>query len=386
MATFYYCEAEFISSIMLLVLFLNSLNNRRHIETSRIFRHILLMVIAVMLTDMICIALEKASFPHVRQIIYLMNMLYFCLSGAIAFSWLRYTCMRIYRGKDPVDILHSAAVLPLMALLLFVILSPLTHWLFYIDGNNHYERGRFFSIQTFIVYGYMTAAMIISLRKNFQETIRSQKQDCIYMSLFVVPPFLGGLIQLLFYGINLTWPATAISLLIVYVNLKNKETSIDALTSLNNRGRLDIVLQDNIENAANEKSKGLSLLLMDIDNFKHINDTFGHVNGDEALIQTANILKKTFDQTDAFISRYGGDEFAVLLKSKDEEKIKEAIRNIETELEKEQLNNSYPYHISLSIGYAIFGEYNIKNMKELIAAADQSMYEQKKLHKVDLRR
>ena len=91
----------------------------------------------------------------------------------------------------------------------------------------------------------------------------------------------------------------------------NQQATRDGLTGLYNRRYFDETLSDHVA-AANRYQRDLSLVMFDLDAFKHINDTEGHQAGDEVLRQFAGILKSTARRAD-IICRYGGDEFAVIL-------------------------------------------------------------------------
>jgi diguanylate cyclase (GGDEF)-like protein len=91
-----------------------------------------------------------------------------------------------------------------------------------------------------------------------------------------------------------------------------KQMSLDALTQLFNRGALDLQLE---RTASVSFFSGTSacILMVDVDHFKHINDTYGHLAGDAVLQQLANRLVSTFPRKTDFIARYGGEEFCILL-------------------------------------------------------------------------
>jgi diguanylate cyclase (GGDEF)-like protein len=92
----------------------------------------------------------------------------------------------------------------------------------------------------------------------------------------------------------------------------------DKLTALPNRSHFDLNF-DRIFNSSRLHEQDVTVILFDIDNFKHINDTFGHLIGDEILVLVANLLKKCFRDND-IIARWGGEEFIVLLTNVDEKK------------------------------------------------------------------
>jgi len=86
--------------------------------------------------------------------------------------------------------------------------------------------------------------------------------------------------------------------------------SQDPLTRMNNRGNLDRFLHILEDSQAEQQ---VSFIMADIDSFKKINDIYGHAEGDNALIQTADIIRRIFSGTPAFLARYGGDEFVIVM-------------------------------------------------------------------------
>lgn len=115
----------------------------------------------------------------------------------------------------------------------------------------------------------------------------------------------------------------------------------------------------------------LGIIICDLDNLKHVNDTFGHAEGDIMLKQAALLLSKTLNE-DALIARIGGDEFALLLKSLNEEEFK----NIYDKINKVILDynsNRFRTSIQISIG-ASYSESSIGVVRELFKTADKNMY------------
>jgi diguanylate cyclase (GGDEF)-like protein len=147
----------------------------------------------------------------------------------------------------------------------------------------------------------------------------------------------------------------------------------DDLTGLHNRRALHETLHKEIRRSKRYR-KPLSLLMLDIDGFKKINDTFGHQAGDEVLKSVAAHLQEVIRETD-FLARYGGDEFAVILP---ETKAREATVLAER-LKKAVVN--YPISaggdhrsITLSVGVADISNERTDSEEELISRADRVLY------------
>ena len=151
---------------------------------------------------------------------------------------------------------------------------------------------------------------------------------------------------------------------------KEKEYSRkDALTGLANR--LEFIERFEIERLRSERTGApYSLLYIDIDRFKMLNDTRGHHTGDEALIVLANILSENSRKIDT-VSRVGGDEFVVLFTSTDETTCHTLIARIMQASEKYFTNQGWP--ISLSIG-SITDTGKKNSIDEILRMADEKMY------------
>ncbi len=149
----------------------------------------------------------------------------------------------------------------------------------------------------------------------------------------------------------------------------------DELTGLYNR-RGFMALAERQLKLGRRSGRGMMLFVMDVDGLKQINDSFGHLEGDRALKSTAEVLEETFRDSDV-VARLGGDEFAVLAieaSGHSETTIKTRLFECLKSINAEQSC----YEISLSLGVARFDPRNRTSIGELMAKADQAMYEQKR--------
>ena len=159
------------------------------------------------------------------------------------------------------------------------------------------------------------------------------------------------------------------------------EASItDELTGLLNR-RGFFVMSDKLINMADRGNHDLFLLYIDFDNMKLINDKFGHTTGDQAIMETAGLLRDTFRRADV-IGRLGGDEFVVLNMDKiGESNEQSVIKRLDANVKKANRRKNRTYKISLSIGIARYDHDQPSTIDELLSRADSSMYEIKERKK-----
>jgi len=156
-----------------------------------------------------------------------------------------------------------------------------------------------------------------------------------------------------------------------------KSATIDFLTGLTNIREFDVRFNQ-IMNSAQRQDRKVSLLYIDIDYFKKVNDTHGHANGDRVLKELAAIFKRECRSYDV-ISRYGGEEFVVLLDDcpvADAVQIAERIRSA-VEQHRFMLTDGQVIQITVSIGVATYLNRN-ENYKEIIEEADTALYEAKR--------
>lgn len=163
-----------------------------------------------------------------------------------------------------------------------------------------------------------------------------------------------------------------------YLLMKYKEdATTDFLTGLNNVRQFDEVWNTLAGNAA-AKNEKLSLLMIDIDHFKHVNDTYGHPVGDKILIELGKVLTDAARSFDV-VSRNGGEEFSVILPDCAHQQaldIAERIRKA-VEQNKFEISSKETVHITVSIGVATYPE-TVSDTVEIVDIADEGLYKAKR--------
>ncbi len=152
----------------------------------------------------------------------------------------------------------------------------------------------------------------------------------------------------------------------------------DALTQLSNRGHFDLMFEQEIRRAQ-RAGTSLSVLLLDIDHFKQVNDTYGHPFGDECLSRVAAILKQHGQRAGDVVARYGGEEFVIALPGVDRDQAREQAERIRAALA--ELHPTYGdirLNLTISIGVATLNPHTPCSPAQLLAEADAALYQAKR--------
>lgn len=306
------------------------------------------------------------------------NLLLYCMVPLPAAAWYLYAHYQVFHNHHRLQ-RPLSAIIPLIAMNILVsCLSVRTGWFFYIDENNIYHRGPWFPAHVATIVILLTASCLLVLRNRR----RLEGRYFRAMLLFVVPPVIGATLQVLFYGLSLNWPSMMISVLIVYLQMQDRGLNTDFLTGTYNRRHFEKIISNRIHRQA--IGQGFAVIIADLDGFKKINDQFGHDVGDEALLTSVRLIRHCLRRND-LIARFGGDEFYILLDLSDQEALNSAVRRINHEFEQHNQTGSQPYHLSISMGAAIYPNHSRLNAEQFLRSVDKLMYEEKSRRQAALR-
>lgn len=157
---------------------------------------------------------------------------------------------------------------------------------------------------------------------------------------------------------------------------------VDELTGLyNRRGFLAFSEQHLI--SVQRANKSLMVVYADLDGLKQINDSFGHKEGDRALMKAADILRETFRTSDV-LGRLGGDEFTVFAAVEPEGGVETVMARLNDKFQSYNAQNASPYRLSISVGLAFMHPDEIQTVEDLMAQADEAMYQNKRKRKASV--
>ena len=380
MANLIYAELDLFGTVILLFFYINQRHAASHAMENRLFNGVLLVTMFVLVLDGALWTLDRVSYPGSRTVLFGLTSLSYIVNPMIALIWIFYCDLRVYSDERR---LRSRAVLylfPMALNVIFVIVNLFVPLMFSIDETSHYHRELLFCLYMAVYYVYLTWASILIIRKMKRSATKAERDDLRFLLWFSIPPFVGGTLQGLFYGTSFSWPCTVISIVIVYINVLNRQIFTDSLTGLNNRQMLRRYLNLKITSA--ETDTTLYVIMLDADNFKNINDSFTHTVGDRALIEIAGILKSLCNRRECFLARLGGDEFVIVGEDTTGRVPEEMVREIESRIREFNKAGTEPYRLGVSAGIARYDAGGVTSLDALLVAADRSMYAAKAAKKL----
>lgn len=363
-------DSSIISLIILVSILLNSYNRSdRLFSERRLFFQIIIFNIFMIIVD----NLGWSFNGHEGAVFTALNAasacLYYIASPAAPMLWLLYVDYQIYHDEERLRKTKPVLLILLAVNAALSAISLHTGWLFSVGAHNIYSRGPFlfvYSIFIFLLMAY-SAALVLKNRRVLQ------KRFFYSLLFFFVPPAVGVLLQAFIYGVSYNWVGMAVSVLIVYLNIQNRNLNLDDLTGACNRRWLEEYKQSRQKSGA---GKAFSAIMLDLDNLKPINDEFGHDAGDEALKDTVDIIKRSIRIND-FVARIGGDEFVVILDIQEAHALEAVKKKIEHDVAVFNKAGAKPYKLSLSYGYRVYDAKSGEKMDDFFKDIDSLMYRDK---------
>lgn len=360
------------AALMLILIF----SNRRKVRTvfldEKLFLTMCILDLLMCLLETLTFVIDGRAFPGARGLILVSNAALFATNSLFSFSWVLYADYKLFGRLDRLRRIYPLVSLPAAAVVLLSVANLFTDVFFTVSADNVYSRTGLVYLTYLVTYGYLICGAVLVFR------YRKKVGKYLFMPVvvFLAPVFLGSLLQMCFYGISLIWVSVAFGLTSLYINLQNELSLVDSLTKLYNRDYLTRYLNYTVQRIPPEQ--WLAGIMMDINSFKSINDTYGHSEGDAVLREVGRMLLSAVPRED-LAARYGGDEFIVLSSVRGEKDLHTLMDAIHRRADQINAAGRHPYPISLSMGATLYlpGE---DTMDSFLRRMDQRMYEAKRAH------
>ena len=266
-------------------------------------------------------------------------------------------------------------LIPAAVTTMLIFSSPWTKIVFSLDEDGHIVHGPLYMLMVVVSTLYLLLVAGISLGNMLRARTTSKRHSngavfgsVLIILLFVVTDNMMTKASVL--------PAAVFAVIVViFITMQESNINSDALTGMNNRRKADEYLSDRLVDVSGNDP--LYLYMGDLNGFKKINDTYGHTEGDEALIRCSRALKRAISKYNGFAARFGGDEFLLSWrpgkgKGADPESL---IHDVEAFMEEE--SSGKPYQLAMTMGYVICTDPGTP-LNTYLKQADEMLYYRKK--------
>lgn len=357
--------------LMVFLLFTRIENIEKRFAGDIIFDTMIWITIIGCSLEILTFVIDGRTFPFSRVLSYLTNSLCFIGTCSVGFLWCLYVDFRIFNNAGRVCRRAKVLALPLILdIVLNIVNLSGCGIIFTVSEENVYQRGSLVLVVYVVLFFYFIYSIWL---------VEYSRKSGIHISFlpvyyFVIPCMVGTIVQGLCYGITVGWTSVAVAFLFVYVETQSRNAFMDELSGLYNRRYMDCILSQMKRNTRNV----IYGLMIDVNNFKNINDVYGHSKGDDAIRNIGRILMNSVPDNGTVI-RYAGDEFIILLRTDDEKTVRDTIQRVEKNAETFNDLHTEPYVISFAIGYSRL-DVSSGDVEKFLSAMDEKMYEAKRRH------
>lgn len=355
--------------VMLMIAMVAFYRLNRRDQLSRAYLITAFVIVGQLIIEAFTVILDGNDDVSILFIRHLLSMSLFIIGPFLSLFWFFLLRKMLQPSAKQIKGFHLFIILPQVLNMIIVGLTPWTDFVFFIDSEAIYRRGDLFFVTMAFTYYYLilTFIMILNNRKSVV------KEDLTLLLIATAIPVIGGVLQLLFYGVLFIWASVAVALILLYLFLQQRIIHHDYLTGTWSR---ESFFQYIDQKARNKTKTPCGAIYFDLDNLKQINDAYGHTKGDEALKVATEIVKHHV-QPKGLVARLGGDEFIVISDVFELEALSELVMKIEQSLKKINKEQLLPFELSISIGYDAFNS-TYDKFEAFINHIDQMMYLNKK--------
>lgn len=376
----YYASSNIVGAIIFGIMLAHDRMSIDRQEKQLKYDHALFAFLAYFVSDAIWAAFDSGVLAPSLMSSLITNFANYAIMTMIIYTWLLYVLAveQIPNRNDrAIRILLSLPfILSTIALIVTYLIDP------YILVNEQLKSTRVFDgFLCAVPTIYLMAVIVYAIRAAIREENQVEKKRHLYIGFFPLLVLAGGSMQMLIMpSLPIFCFSSTIFMIVFYIQAMDGQISTDPLTKLNNRTQL----KRYVSQSGNLHIEGKQdyVVMMDINDFKKINDICGHAEGDKALVIISGALMEVLRKHNypAFLGRYGGDEFIMIIHVNKEDELKEMLEEIRDTVLKRCENGEKRYSISVGIGYEMIGK-DEKTIQKSMLRADENLYNDKESSK-----
>lgn len=336
---------------------------------AKLYDAMLVITLTAQITETLSFLLDGHMFFGCRFLLYLTNTICASATVLVGYIWCLFVDYRIFQSLKRLKKKRIQLGIPVLLVEVLVLLNLfIPGWMFRFSSHNVYTRGTF----SLLIYILLMGCFLESIYTVhiFEKKFGSVKFFPVVYYMF--PCIIGATIQAIFYGIATGWLSVSLAFMLVHMQLQSFNTFIDEMSGLYNRKYLNYYLHK-MEETENAKYFGI---MLDVNDFKSINDTYGHLMGDQAIKEIGHILTHAIP-SNAIAMRMAGDEFMVFVETGLQEEAEKCQARIEKRVQHFNDTTDLPFYLSFSYGVA---KYDGQELRDFLAEMDEKMYNEKKVN------
>ena len=364
-------EINILFFIILLRIAYQSAHNVNQQMSRVLFRQTAYGIMVNLLLDIAWLLVDGRLFPGARALNLVINALFLASGIVIGCVWYLYVLETL--GYKITRRMMVLVMLPGAVFTVLNILSIWTGWIFTVTAENVYVRGPLFWLQEVIAVAVLLVSLLHCIIRLLDRRTDVPRAVVVKLIRFYIIPVIGTLAAMPFSGMPGTWTCAAVSIVLMYLESQDQEVLRDSLTGLNNRKTVPAVFEDYRRQSGGGKQ--LYLLMMDLDSFKKINDSFGHPTGDQALRSAARLFTQSLDGRKAMVARTGGDEFLMLAFFPDDAGAEAFIAELKGRFADYNREKNLPVPLAVSVGYCACAPE--QTLQACMEQADAMLYAEK---------
>ena len=375
----YYIESNAICFIIFAILFVHDLISGDRQEKQLKYDNALVGFMLYFLSDSVWAMVMDGIIPITRVSVMLSTSANFILMAVMTFLWLRYVLAveEVKFREKPLS--RILMILPFVISMIACAIIYAVNPMLLIDSK-FLATDLFSILMTIVPIIYIITVLVFAIRRAVKEENPQDRKRHYYIGFFPLVVVLGGILQLVFPNAPILCFGCTILMIIYYIHSMDAQISTDALTQLNNRGQL--MRYTSQPSKLFIEGRKTYVVMMDVNDFKGINDNFGHASGDTALVTIADAIKNVIQDQEMpiFACRFGGDEFILIVNPYREDEVIMLIEEIRTRIDYECTARETPFRISIGAGYDELLQDN-DTVQKCMQRADEKLYKDKEAMK-----
>ena len=372
----YYASSNIVGAIIFGLMLIHDHKSLDRQEKQLKYDQALIAFLLYFISDTVWVAVDSGLIQANRISALATNLANFSIMTTIIYSWLRYV-MAVEQVPNRNDMrVRIPLAFPFCISIFVLIITFIVDSDLLIDENMK-STGMFDLFLAFVPMIYLAAIIVYTIKKAKNTENHVERRKHLYIGFFPILTVVGGLIQvLLMPELPVFCFCSTIFMIEFFIQSIDVQISTDPLTRLNNRGQFESYI--NQESNLRIEGRKTYAVMMDINDFKMINDTFGHAEGDRALVILSQALIDSVRNKNMpiFLGRYGGDEFVLIAHPVTDTEIQNLLVEIREKVVAKCEGENRPYILSVGIGYEEFSGTK-GTFSECMKQADEKLYKNK---------